>query len=319
MIGLPVVLIAVLTLAPASRSTDAFGDRALPPENRAGAAEDWSEAWQQLRLLRSVATTDEDRSAHLESLRERLAAAEAGPRAELLRTLLARYDGRAVDPPTALALGLTADSTGPPRFGPDDPLSPPELWLAGEALANSPARARVVAAALDAAPPHADEATYGARLRLAWEVGVDEARAGRHADGAHPIQRRLHDLYPAPWSAMDLALTEALLGRSQRADTVLAAEIERARDAEAPVDPELWNRRGLVALGVGHERRGRDYLGRALRLGSTNAAVVLARLDLVQGDLIGARRGFRALSWSADPGAWAQRGYGLALLPARPR
>ena len=99
-------------------------------------------------------------------------------------------------------------------------------------------------------------------------------------------------------------------------DEEIGRGVERSQGVDAG-DPELWNRRGLIALGNRHERQARDYLGRALRLGSTNAAVVLARLDLIEGDLERARRGFRALSWSDDPGAWTQRGLGLAHLPVR--
>ena len=112
---------------------------------------------------------------------------------------------------------------------------------------------------------------------------------------------------------MDLALTLSWADRAQEAAHVLTETIEAERRAGRPTG-ELYSRRGLTHLGAGQERLARDDLGRALAQGSSNAAVVLARLDLDRGARRAARVGFRSLLDVDSPGPWEQRGWGLALL-----
>lgn len=295
----------------------AAAERPAPPA-RDAVQDEWTTRWDTLRRLRNEPLPEAEAAEQMAQL-EAASDPNGSAPARVLAELLARWKDPG-DPQAAPRPGLSAASLGltePFRPRP----SGPESWAFAEALGDGPARAAQVLFGLDQSPPHGDPLTYGRRLNLAWSVGVQEAREGRHEQGALPIQRRLHDLYPGAWSAMDLALTLGLLGRREEGDRVLAGEIERERleaGREGAEDPELWNRRGLLALGVGHERLARNYLGRAVRMGSTNAAVVLARLDLVRGRREEALRGFRALSWERGGGAWTQRGYGLSLLSPRP-
>ena len=98
------------------------------------------------------------------------------------------------------------------------------------------------------------------------------------------------------------------------ADAVLADVIASQEAAGRPTG-DLWSQRGISALAAGDNRRALNYFGRALARGSSNAAVVLARMDLDAGRRRAARIGFRALLWYGEPGAWALRGWGLSLLP----
>ena len=175
--------------------------------------------------------------------------------------------------------------------------------------ADDPSRSARLATLLEAG----QGALEGSRLRLAWEIGV-EASLGQRFEEALVIQRYLFDWHPADWSAMDLALTLGKLERPAEADAVLAEAIGLER-AAGRFTGELWNRRGLLALGLDDERRARDHFGRALARGSGDAAVVLARMDLERGSFERARAGFRSQLYDETPSAWAQRGWGLALLP----
>lgn len=281
--------------------------------------DNWAQAWALLSRLRNLELDQAERvdlRAKLETVLSSLQG--SGTRLRILSQLLSLWDG---ETPPALSLGDLGLATDLD----ESDLHGQEHWFLAEVLVAGERRATEVQAGLLEAPLSLDSLTANRRLNLAWTVGVAEARAGRHRSGALPIQTQLYRDFPGAWSAMDLALTLSLLGEGSQADAVLESEISREASAGGQpegvagwVDPELWNQRGLVALGLCHERRARDYFGRALRLGSQNATIVLARLDLIQGKLEGARRGFRSLSWGDDPGAWTQRGYGLSMLPPRP-
>lgn len=187
-----------------------------------------------------------------------------------------------------------------------------EAWQRAAALpAGDPARAAAVLEALAARQGPLDDAS----LRLAWETGVAAASELRLGE-AVGIQQELAERHPEPWSAMDLALSLGRAGRTAEADLVLERALERVSRAEGA---GLWERRGLLWLGAGDERRARDCLGRALARGSGDAAVVLAWLDLERGRSAQARAGFRPGLYDDPPGAWALRGWGLSLLPIDPR
>ncbi len=188
----------------------------------------------------------------------------------------------------------------------------PAAWERAAALpAGDPARADAVAQALALWPGPLDPE----ELQLAWAAGVEAAGALR-LERAIEIQTALEARHPAPWSGMDLALTLGLAGRLTEAERVLERTL-----ASTPGEgrAELCSRRGLLWLGAGDERRARDHLGRALALGSADAALVLAWLDLERGRPEEARAGFRAGLYDDPPGAWALRGWGLTLLPDDPR
>ena len=185
-------------------------------------------------------------------------------------------------------------------------------WHAAVCLPQGPLRVQAIEAGLSKA---------GALERweqlLAWNTAVEEARVLRFREGSLGIQRELHRRYAAVWSAMDLALTLRQLNEQEECDALVAQAIERAHKEGQPT-VGLWSQRGINALGFGDEARGRDYLGRALAMGSNDASIVLGRLDLVSGRIEAARAAFRGSILSDPEGAWAQRGWGLSLLP-RPK
>lgn len=156
-----------------------------------------------------------------------------------------------------------------------------------------------------------DEPLSRERLDLAWRIGVEESRAFRY-DLAVEIQTILHESAQAPWSASDLALTLGRAGRYEEGREVLEAQLERGPATSAPV---LQARLGLLLLGAGQERAARNALGRALAGGSEDAALILGRLALDQGDKASARALFRGQLMEGSGGAWALRGWGLTLLP----
>lgn len=258
----------------------------------------WAQLWTELDHLHRA----ELAPAEAEPLRAHLAEAAralAGDvRAELLRAQLERLAGR--DPSGAVRQLLTLAP---------DPFTPREHWFLAECLPSGPQRAQVILAALRA-PTELERW----QLFLAYNTGVDEARALRFED-ALPLIQALHERYRAEWSALDLFLTLKNLGRRAEADAVLAEAIER-ETAAGRRPKALWEHRGILALGFGDERLARDYLGRAMALGSDDAALLLARLDLMAGNTAAARTGFRALILNTPPPDWAWRGWGTALLPS---
>ncbi len=193
------------------------------------------------------------------------------------------------------------------------PYPPQASWHAAVCLPTGPLRVRAVEAGLQKTA-----ALERWEQLLAWNTAVEEARSIRFREGALNIQRELHRRYVAEWSALDLSLTLRQLNEQKESDEVLAGAIERAQK-EGRASVGLWSQRGINSLGFGDEARGRDYLGRALAMGSDDASIVLGRLDLVSGRTEAARGAFRASILSSESaGAWALRGWGLSLLP-RPK
>jgi len=242
-------------------------------------------------------------------------------REELVVALRAALAGREGDNPwirlgsgyLALLLGENVEVVAS-RLGNLEPWPyPPEAsWHAAVCLPPGPLRVRAVEAGLE--KPGALERW---EQLLAWDTAVEEARLLRFREGALGIQRELHRRYAAVWSAMDLALSLRQLNEREECDALVLQAIERAHEEGQPT-VGLWSQRGINALGFGDEARGRDYLGRALAMGSNDASIVLGRLDLVSGRIEAARAAFRASILSDPEGPWAQRGWGLSLLP-RPK
>jgi hypothetical protein len=258
---------------------------------------DWPEAWVRLAGARAAAVDSPERAAALVGLDELARAEAATARGALLHTHLDRLrGGDAVLQVPGATMGTW-------------PFEGAENWLAAEVLGGGPMRARAAREALEAG----GGAISPERVRMAWEIGVAEARALR-LDAARGLQAALHQRFLATWSAMDLALTETKLGAYERADAVLAEQIVREVQA-GQATGELWARRGTLTLGSGDELRARDYLGFGRAQGSLDAGVILAKLDLDRGRLPEALAGFRALLLDDDPSPWARRGWGLALLP----
>lgn len=263
-------------------------------------ARDWGPIWERLAAARAAPEGSEERAARLVELQEVTAGAAGTPRGALLKAQVDRLAGRdgALTPPAGAAAPW--------------PYAGEENWLAAEVLAPSPERATAARRALDELPgPIPDD-----RVRLAWEIGVEEARALR-LESAQGLQEALHRRFRAVWSAMDLSLTLTRLGLHDACDEVLGEQIASEEKAGSPTG-DLWSQRGTATLGAGDEARGRDYLGLGVARGSRDAVVVLARLDLEQGRLSAARAGFRTLLVDGEPSPWAPKGWGLTLLPETP-
>ncbi len=260
--------------------------------------DDWEATWNKLERLKSMTREDPAAMVSARELSETASAAEEDPRTWLLRAQLEKWAGR---DPGMLAQRLSETSA--------QVFSVRESWLLAEVLPRGLPRVNALLRAMDQTPTLTQEA-----LLFAWSVSVEEARDLRLAEGALPIQQRLHARYRAPWSAIDLAHTLSLLGRMAEADAILAEAIGQEEAARRPA-ADLWSQRGIIALGGGDGDRGRDYLGRALAQGSQDAALVLGRLDLAGGRLDAARKGFRPPILSGDDTGWSLRGWGQALLP----
>jgi len=258
----------------------------------------WAQIWSELESLRGGTASSAETGALREHLGEASRSGPDDPRRELLRTELEALAGRDV---RAAAQRLAAlDPT---------PFAPREQWFLADALPAGQERARALLAAL-AAP----STLARWQLFLAWNAAVDEGRALRLLESTLPIQLALHARYQAEWSALDLAQTYRALGEKEAAERVLSESITREEAAGRPC-PELWEQRGVVALAFGDGRAARDYLGKALALGSDEAGLALAALDLAQGRTAAARPGFRASILNAPPSDRAWRGWGASLLP----
>ncbi|MEQ1894376.1 MAG: hypothetical protein ABL998_17690 [Planctomycetota bacterium] len=255
------------------------------------AQDTWTQVWSDLEALRTQALGAPE-AALVRARLESAAQSEAtGPRLELLRVELEHLTGRDV---RARAVAL---ATLEPL-----PFTPRELWFLADPM---PVGERRAACALAALTGTVELQRW--QVLLAWNVGVDEARALRFRS-ALPIQEELQRRYPEEWATIDLALTYRHLGMQRELAGLFEAALARAPSAD------LWSNYAIATLGSGDERRARDYLGRALALGSDDASRVLGRLDLVQGRQEAARATFRAIL-QAPPQDWAWRGWGTTLLP----
>lgn len=193
------------------------------------------------------------------------------------------------------------------------PLGSEASWCAQGLLAPGPLRGRATAMAVQGlldGPAGAGILT-GERLNRAWEAWTEAALDLRHPE-ALAIGRPVHRDAQAPWSALSLGLNLTRAGRYREAESVMAAQLERT-----PLVADLWNQRGITAMGSGRDRASRGFLAHALLLGSYDAASILARMDLRDGFLERARAGFRGILRSDPDNAWSRRGWGLSLLPTR--
>ena len=257
-----------------------------------GLQDPWSRVWSDLAALRTGKLSMPESEVVQERLAEAARSAAPGPRLELLR---AELDARA-------GLEVAARARALAELQPF-PFEGAELWFLVELLPGGPRRQELLLAALSATPE-----LDNWQVLLAWNCAVDEARSQRF-ESALPVQRELQRRFGADWSVTDLGLTYRQLGLRAELEVLFQEALARAPSGE------LWSQFAIATLGAGDERRARDYLGRALALGSTDAALVLARLDLVTGRLEAARAGFRVLILEAPPPDWAWRGWGTTLLP----
>lgn len=149
----------------------------------------------------------------------------------------------------------------------------------------------------------------------AWRVAYD----GYRGEAARTIAEAMHAVAAERWSAEVLEGTCRRLGDYASADRALAEQIRRTVD---PAERRaLLERRAIVAAGAGWTEREREFLGRALAAGGTDAYQMLARRALADGETARARTLFRALverhlDTPAEAPPWALRGWGMTLLPA---
>ncbi len=261
--------------------------------------DEWSSVWTELERLHAA---DLD-PAEAESLRAHLlevAQARAGEvRAELLLGDLEFLAGR----DSSRVAGRLARAE-PGSF------TTRERWFLAEQLPPGEVRAReVVAALMDPGP------IQSWHVLLAWNCAADQIRNLQVPGTALAIAENLHARFHTDWSTGDLVFLQRILGDRDGTEQVITGAIAREEQAGRSTTG-LWYQRGLVALSFGDERLARDYLGRALALGSDDANLVLSRLDLVEGDLASARRGFATSILKLPPADWAWRGWGATLLPA---
>jgi tetratricopeptide (TPR) repeat protein len=148
------------------------------------------------------------------------------------------------------------------------------------------------------------------------QTAFDRARgliaAGRY-EQAQALQAALHSAVRKDWSALDLSLTEMRLGRPEAAEALL---LQQLRLSAAPA--ELWNQLGLLELARGRSASAGSALARALRLGSENAGLSLARLRLQQGQREAALALFRQGVDRDPPPPWSLAGWALCLLGPEP-
>jgi len=267
--------------------------------------EDWGRVWMELARLRALPAGSRDvQAGRALEQRARVAIAGVDERASARGHLVVAQLAR---------LGLSGIEAGPSvtelahrsLVGFDGA----EAWLLAEVLPSGAARVRAVLHALQRTDPLSDE-----QSQLAWSIALSEADELRLAQGALPLQRLLHERYHSIGSAINLALTVSRLGDRAALDQLLADATRRAESVGRPSE-ELWSCWGTALAGFGDETRARDYLGRALARGSGDAALVLARMDLVAGRLDAARSGFRPSILSSPPSPWGLRGWGTSLLP----
>jgi len=252
----------------------------------------WRAVWADLESVRAGRLVPAEAELVLGRLREAASAGDSGPRVELLRAELDALSGLDVS-------GRVRPLADLQPF----PFEGPELWFLADLMPGGARRQELVLSALGATPELASW-----QVLVAWDHAVEEARSQRF-DSALPIQEELHRRYQADWSLTDLALTYRQLGRRQQLEALFEEALQRAPSAD------LWSQYAIATQGAGDERRARDYLGRALALGSKDASQVLARMDLVAGHREAARAGFRILILETPPPDWAWRGWGLTLLP----
>ncbi|MBI5431945.1 MAG: hypothetical protein HZA52_03835 [Planctomycetes bacterium] len=273
------------------------------PEPRPLAVAQEATIWRELAAIGALDPASRDRTTRITALRVSSPGRDATAIGALVRAKLDALSGA----PARLAWELSGSW----------PYDREASWVAAEVLPNGPLRSRAIVAALGTLEDAAREsALTAAQAALAYEVWVAAADALR-IDEALSIGRNLHARSHATWSAISLALTTMRAGLADECDAVLAAQLAITPRENSGDLAALWDHRGIASLGAGWEQPGRFALGRAVLHGSTDGAVVLARLDLAAGEFERARAGFRAALIENPASDWARRGWGLSLLPPK--
>ena len=265
----------------------------------AGQGDVWPAVWADLGALRAGGLSAAESSACEARIEKAMEDLPESPQASLARACIETLHGR-----DSRLAASRLQMLRPSPFA-----TATELWHLADLLPPGPDRAHVVLQALADPQPLARW-----QVLLAWNVAVDEARTLRFEQGALPLQLALNERFRQGSTANDLALTHRALGQGEAADRVLASAIGRAEEV-GENSYELWEARGINALGFGDIQLARDYLGRAIAGGSLGAALLLSRLELMSKNDTAARAGFRALILDTPPPDWAWRGWGTAVLP----
>jgi hypothetical protein len=274
------------------------------PADAQRAPQDYESIWRELAAIEALDQKDPARAERLQAIanatHER--AQENSARGALLRATLARLTRGSA------SLDWNVEATWP--------YDREESWFAAAVSSDGRQRSRAVIAALGPLETAASEPALAPfRVQLAFDVWVDAADHLRY-DDALAIGRNLHRRERATWSALSFSISCMRAGVPEEGDAALAGQI--AASFASPSDlAALWDQRGIAALGAGWEARGRAALGHALIWGSSDASVVLARLDLAAGRSSDARTGFRAVLCENPASDWARRGFGLSLIPTR--
>jgi hypothetical protein len=213
--------------------------------------------------------------------------------------------------------GLGLDATlGVPRA--DWPsLSPAAAGVVVRLLPQGPDRAWAL---VDALAPGADADLLPQRLQEGFRAFVAAERAFE-GPLATALAQALHRQARATWSAFCL---EGILRRTGDLDGAAAALGELPRAAERQERADRAGRRAIVARGQGRLDLAWRHLGAVLATGGADGAQMLGLQALRRGARAEAAAHFGALLSadalgvaSASPAPWAQRGFGVALLPQR--
>lgn len=270
---------------------------------------DWSFLGSQLEAAAQGVPGSRTRRNLIALAREHRSIVPPGPNLDLLEWALAGLEA-------GHGFGAFPVEGFPGSSRPEEPwsLGVEASWCAQGLLSPGPLRGRAtgfaVTRSLEGQPEGAGFLT-GDRLNRAWEAWTEAAIDLRHPE-ALAIGRPVHRDAQAPWSALSLGLNLTRAGRYREAETVMAAQLERT-----PLVADLWNQRGITAMGAGRDRASRGFLAHALLLGSYDAASIFARMDLRDGFRERARAGFRGILRNDPDNAWSRRGWGLSLLPPR--
>lgn len=201
----------------------------------------------------------------------------------------------------------------------------------------------LLASKLKAASPE----EYGAVLDEVYQASAEHSRAHRY-EPALQLSVCMYDdadrrgeayLRTRVWAASNLGLVQTRAGLHEAAEEVVGREIELLRAElgkltlaigsaeESSEDLRAWrkalrrdlvglyDRRALARLGAGRVEAARTDLGAALAGGSRDAALVLGRLALREGQKSRARRLLGSLLHEDQGEPWARRGWGLTMLP----
>lgn len=211
------------------------------------------------------------------------------------------------------ALGLDGGLEQPEEGWPA--LAPAAAWVAHRFAPTEEAREMYLLQSLQEGGP---ASSLGARLQAGFEAFVTAERTYR-LDWGTALATDLHARAGAVWSAFCL---EGILRRGGRLEGAARVLVTTGRQADRVPRAEVAGRRAIVSRGAGALEEAAGHLGAVIACGGADGPQMLGIQALLEGRSTVAARHFGALLADA-PGPtastppWAQRGFGVALLPAR--